>query len=117
MPALTLCAMPETTPHTHADGDLARPTSSETLSALLRSAFRDAGDVAKLRDAVCRYVDAARARGEPVERVIVDLKQEMRAAGAIKDYAAKEERALAEGVIRWCIERYYGAASARTDDT
>jgi hypothetical protein len=30
---------------------------------------------------VCTYVDAARARGEPVERVIIDLKQGMRAAG------------------------------------
>ena len=51
-----------------------------------------------------------RARGEPVERVIIDLKQEMRAAGAIDRYARPEERALAESVIRWCIERYYGAA-------
>jgi len=29
-------------------------------------------------------------------------------AAARDRYAAKEERALAERVIRWCIERYYG---------
>lgn len=49
-------------------------------------------------------------RGEPVERVIIDLKQEMRAAGVVNLYVRPEERALAEAVIRWCIERYYGTA-------
>src|SRR5690242_3292421 len=81
----------------------------EPFSAALHAIVREYGDVAALRDAVCNYVDAARAGGEPVERVIIDLKQEMRAAGAIDRYARPEERALAESVIRWCIERYYGS--------
>jgi hypothetical protein len=48
-------------------------------------------------------------RGEPVERVIIDLKQEMRGAGVVDRYVRPGERALAESVIRWCIERYYGS--------
>ena len=45
-----------------------------------------------------------------VERVIIDLKQELRAAGVVDRYARPEEHAVAESVIRWCIERYYGSA-------
>ena len=91
------------------DGDAAI-ASRASLPSRLRAALGAPGDVGTLRDVVCRYVDAARARGEPIERVIIDLKQELRAAGAIDRYASKEERALGEGVVRWCIERYYGAA-------
>jgi len=87
-----------------------RPTR-EPFSAALRAAFRENGEVAAVRDAVCSYVDAARAGGEPVERVIIDLKQEMRGAGVVDRYLRPEERVLAESVIRWCIERYYGSAS------
>jgi len=36
----------------------------------------------------------------------------MRAAGAIDRYAHPKERELAESVIRWCIQRYYGSARA-----
>ena len=84
-------------------------TPRETLAANLRTAMR--AEAASLRDAVCEYVDAARQRGEPVERVIIDLKQEMRAAGVVDRYVKPNERALAESVIRWCIERYYGTAA------
>jgi hypothetical protein len=86
------------------------PSGGEPLTGALRAAFRDPGDVAALRDTVCSYVDAARARGEPVERVIIDLKQEMRAAGVVDCYVRPGERAVAESVIRWCIERFYGSA-------
>jgi hypothetical protein len=84
--------------------------SQEALSASLRSSLRSRADAAALRDAVCAYVDAARQRGEAVEHVIIELKQEMRAAGVVDRYANKDERMLAESVIRWCIERYYGPA-------
>ena len=86
------------------------PSTGEPFAIALRAAFREPGDVATLRDAVCTYVDAARARGEPVERVIIDVKQGMRAAGVVDRYARPEEHAVAESVIRWCIERYYGSA-------
>jgi hypothetical protein len=85
-------------------------STGEPFAVALRAAFREHGDVAALRDTVCSYVDAARARGEPVERVIIDLKQEMRAAGVVDRYLRPGERAVAESVIRWCIERYYGSA-------
>jgi hypothetical protein len=89
---------------------LSPASPGSTLGAALR------GNVSTeaLRDAVCRYVDAARERGERVERVIISLKQEMRAAGVVDNYAAPKERALAEMVIRWCIERCYGRP-ARAD--
>jgi hypothetical protein len=88
-----------------------RHSAREPLAAALRAAFREHGaDIALLREAVCDHVDAARARGDPVERVIIDLKEEMRAAGVVDRYVRAEERALAESVIRWCIERYYGSA-------
>jgi hypothetical protein len=91
---------------------VATPSHStrEAFLVALRAAFREHGEPAALRDAVCAYVDAARAAGEPVERAIIDLKQEMRGAGLIDRYVRPEERSVAESVIRWCIERYYGSA-------
>jgi hypothetical protein len=82
----------------------------EPFSGALRAALRDRAEVAALRDAVRSYVDAARAGGAPVERVIIELKEEMRGAGVVDRYMRTEERELAESVIRWCIERYYGSA-------
>jgi hypothetical protein len=87
--------------------------SDDNLTANLRGALRREAGAETLRDTVCEYVDAARQRGDPVERVIIDLKQEMRAAGAIDRYAHPKERELAESVIRWCIQRYFG--SVRSD--
>jgi len=103
--------MTEPTPGPRTGSPPAPTTSREILAANLRTAMRASGaEAASLRDAVCEYVDAARQRGEPVERVIIDLKQEMRAAGVVDRYVKPNERALAESVIRWCIERYYGTA-------
>ena len=99
--------MRKTTPAMGADGGTA---PQHALPALLRAALDGADDIRPLRDAVCRYVDTARERGDRVEHVIIDLKMEMRAAGAVDRYATSQERALAEGVIRWCIERFYGPA-------
>jgi hypothetical protein len=87
-------------------------TSDDKLTTNLRGALRRDGAAEALRDAVCEYVDAARLRGDPVERVIIDLKQEMRTAGAVDRYAHPKERELAESVIRWCIQRYYGSTRA-----
>jgi len=94
-----------------ADGAAVPTTSRQILAAALRFALAPGAEAAELRDTVCRYVDAAHARGEPVERVIVDVKEQLRALDAIERYARPNERALAESVIRWCIERYYGAPS------
>jgi hypothetical protein len=80
------------------------------LLAELRVALRDKATASTLKEVVCRYVDESPQRGAPVERVIVDLKRQMRLAGAIDRYAKPEERLLAESVIRWCIQRYFGRA-------
>ena len=63
-----------------------------------------------MREEVCAFVDAARRAGDPVERVIIDLQQELHTVGILDCYVRPAERAIAESVIRWCIERYYGAA-------
>ena len=91
------------------DGTPAPTTSREILAAALRSALAPGADASELRDTVRWYVDAARECGRPVERVFVDLKEQLHAIGAIELYARPNERALAESVIRWCIEQYYGA--------
>jgi hypothetical protein len=62
---------------------------------------------------VCRHVDAARQRGDPIERIIIDLKQEMRAAGVVDRYVTADERAVGEAAVRWSIERFYGPADLR----
>jgi hypothetical protein len=89
-----------------------KPTAPRELPPRLREALRRGLADAGLREEVCAYVDAARQRGDPVERVIIDLKRELHAAGVIDRYADPHERALAESVVRWCIERYYGAERA-----
>ena len=88
------------------------PTAPRELAPRLREALRRGLADTGLRDEVCAYVDAARRRGDPIERVIIDLKSEMHAAGVVDLYMHPHERALAESVIRWCIERYYGAERA-----
>jgi len=65
---------------------------------------------------VRRYVDAARRHGDPIERIIVDLKYEMSPDGTISRYSAQEDRAVAEAVVRWCIERFYEPVDLRGHD-
>ena len=99
--------MRERTPDSGSDNSSTR-TTHDQLSTLLRAAFRGGlVETEPLRESVCAYVDAARERGEPVERVIVDLKRMMELSGAWRRAASRAEEAVAEGVIRWCIDRYY----------
>ena len=106
--------MRERTPDSNNETSVPR-TTRDKLAALLRAAFRGGGAVETepLREAVCGYVDAARDRGEPVERVIVDLKRMMELSGGWRRSASRAEEAVAEGVIRWCIDRYYRPADSR----
>lgn len=101
---MTDASRPPDTP----SGETSRDSLSTRLQALLRGGVQSDA----LREAVNGYVDEARRRGEPVERVIIDLKQEMRAAGVVDVYVRPGERALAEPVIRWCIDRYYGVTGS-----
>ena len=88
------------------------PAAPRELPPRLCEALRRGSADTRLREEVCAHVDAARQRGDPIERIIIDLKREMHAAGVVDRYADPHERALAESVIRWCIERYYGAERA-----
>ena len=84
------------------------PNSHDELTESVQSAFslQPAG-VDGFRDSVYHYVDVARSQGDPVERVIIDLKALLNLGGQSPHYAPRKERALAEGVIQWCTERYY----------
>jgi hypothetical protein len=108
--------MRERTPDSGSDNSSAR-TSRDQLSTLLRAAFRGGLiDTEPLREAVCAYVDAARERGDRVERVIIDLKRMMELSGVWRRSASRKEEAIAEGVIRWCIDRYYRPVDRSRDD-
>jgi hypothetical protein len=92
----------------------ARPALSsarDTLATLLPAVpGASSYDPAPLRQAVRLYVDAAHARGDSVERVIIELKQMMEVAGVWRRWMSSKDRAIAEGVIRCCIDRYYQPA-------
>ena len=108
--------MRERTPDFSSDNSSTRGTR-EQLSTLLRAAFRGGlVETEPLREAVCSYVDSARERGEPVERVIIDLKRMMELSGGWRRSASRKEEAVAEGVIRWCIDRYYKPVDRPRDD-
>jgi hypothetical protein len=108
--------MRESTPDSNSDNSTPR-TTRDQLATLLRSAFRGGlVETEPLREAVCTYVDTARERGEPVERVIIDLKRMMELTGGWRRSASRKEEAIAEGIIRWCIERYYRPVDTPLDD-
>ena len=88
----------------------------ESLSVLLRPALDGAVDTDTLRDAVCLYVAFARERGDRAERVMVDLKQQIRAAAGMSRDVTTPEQSLTERVIHWCIEGYYGPWNAADRD-
>jgi len=86
---------------------------ARSLQPRLRLAFTShTANLAPLHTAVSEYVDVARSQGEPVERVLIDLRAMLNLGGQWQDHATAEQHALAEAVIRWCIERYYGAERA-----
>jgi len=63
-------------------------------------------DAIRLR--VRAYAEHARARGEPVERVIIALKEIVSRVVPPRDRTSAQ-RALAERVVSWCIRGYYQA--------
>ena len=69
----------------------------------------DAG-LAELRDAVREQVIHLRGQGEPPERVLVEIKRELQESQTRTGAPRSDEpamRALADQVVRWCIEAYY----------
>jgi len=87
-------------------GDSPNWNRRRSLVAVLRNAGPRPPDIEALREVVCAYVNAARLGGEPCSRVVIDLKEAMREAGAAGHPASADERALEETVIAWCAECY-----------
>ena len=72
-----------------------------------------------LRDAVWSYVDDARGRGEPPERVIVDIKELAHRAGVFSSRVSvltgrpqSSADAVMQRAVTWCIQRYYAVEEA-----
>lgn len=85
------------------------------LRAAFAEAFRTAArstsvDVSRVRALVYAYVRAAKARGNPPERVIIALK-ELTIADVHWYLASAQQLVLREQVIRWCLDEYYGASA------
>ena len=64
-----------------------------------------------LKDEICGFTRRARAGGQRVERVIIAVKEMVdETPGTARDLEPR--RHLAEDVVRWCIEEYYGSRPA-----
>lgn len=59
----------------------------------------------ELRRQLCDFVDAAKARDEPLGRIVFELHEIFLAAGAI---ALTKPEGLLDVATRICIEYYYG---------
>lgn len=75
----------------------------------------------QLRNKVEKFVDLAKAKDWPIERVIVAIKQVAAEAGVrsstdvLRTNSHLEVRdALLLDVVRWCVERYYGYSRTPT---
>lgn len=86
----------------------------------LESAFREhvrTNSVDMLREAICVYVDAMRAEGQAVERVIIDVKRIARQAFIEPSYSywnsplLGREDVIIERAVTWCIRHYYSAST------
>jgi len=92
-----------------------RPRLSSGALRRLDIAIRLAGagdetGLAELRDAVREQVAHLRDQGEPPERVLVEIKRELQESQTRTGAPRGDEqalRALADQVVRWCIEAYY----------
>jgi hypothetical protein len=78
----------------------------------LRRVFAEPSlDHSFLSDEIRAFTRRARAGGQPVERVIIAVKSMVDGTqGAAHDFLVG--RHLAEDVVRWCIEEYYGTRPA-----
>jgi hypothetical protein len=95
-------------PHAHESIDAA-----DALADVLDRAFRLVAHHAPLgadaiRQRVRAYAEHARAHGEPVERVIIALKEMVSRIVPPRDRTSAQ-RALADRIVSWCIRGYYRA--------
>jgi hypothetical protein len=76
-------------------------------ASLRRALVSPALDRSFLSDEIRAFTRRARAGGQPIERVIIAVKSMVDdTQSASPDITAR--RHLAEEVVRWCIEEFYG---------
>lgn len=86
----------------------------EKLASLFAEAVGGAVDSLRdLRESVCIYVEAERARGVPLEEVIARvgaMLEKVRQAGPVQatltPASAAGERELAREMVHWCVDSY-----------
>jgi hypothetical protein len=83
---------------------------TKVLSDRTNAAIRDR---ITLRDAVCAYVTAERARGTTLKTLLQTLKEMLRkaeeAAASATDATVRRDNELAQQLVDWCTE-FHGAA-------
>jgi hypothetical protein len=93
---------------------------NESVTAELRHALASAPETltpestSRLRSRVEAFVDATKAAGWPIERVIVALKEiasdaGLRSSTSVLRLKINPDRrdALLLDIVRWCVERYF----------
>ena len=100
-------------PHVVAAHAFDSADAADALADVLDRAFRLVARRAPLgpdavRVRVRAYAEHARASGEPVERVIIAIKDLVSRVVPPRDRTS-EQRALADRVVSWCIRGYYRA--------
>lgn len=87
-----------------------RPDGRARLEHILReNAGAVTPAVGKLSDAVSVLVQYLKRRGDPPERVVIEVKQVVRAAYRDAQFPLDPDtRRLVDSVITWAIEAYYG---------
>ena len=109
------------------DGSVSRKVGDDAFDAPLEQAFdralQDPTRIGQFNEAVCAFTQAHKDNGEPIERVLVHLKERIAHARAVSweigNYENELDSAhgLTDGAVRRCIEHFYdtprGSAIAR----
>jgi hypothetical protein len=100
-----------TAEHLPAPDELSERLRARFVQSFRTAAHTDVVESSALQASVCAFVRAAKARGEPPQRVIVALKR-LTTAG-VDDWfrVNREQQRLRDSIIRWCLDEYYGPAT------
>ena len=105
------------TPKDNADASIL----DEKLAGLFAEAVGGAVDSLRvLRESVCLYVEAERARGTPLDVVIAKVstmlervRHDSAAESGVIAEPTEAERALAKEMVSWCIDSYLPAKARK----
>jgi hypothetical protein len=79
------------------------------LRVCLNAFSADAARKAELRRIVSSYVASCHKRGDPVDRVILSLKEVIRVAVPPNPaHTERDEQDLYGRIARWCVDEHYG---------